>query len=176
MNLDAVNGDIIMLDENGLSSPFPFLKKLSQEELHVFKGMEGDGLYDINAIIGLGYSRYKSRKIASSLVSKGVLNKGRGYRGVTTYSPQDSFPHDPRFLNAISDIYETKEVNTSDDQFIDPKIDSNDTMRRIELYWNVTPSQVDLIYYPYFICILVTEDGHKRIDIVDGKTGKIRAS
>lgn len=173
VNINAMNGDIVIVNDNGISSPYPFLKALSEEEINVFKSMKKKAWYDIHSISGLGYSPYKARKILSGLLAKGALESGKGRRGTTLYRPRTLFPHDPRTLRSISDVLKTQEISKADAQFITPEKDASDVIRRIELYWNATVNNITMLYYPYFICNLITQDGFKRIDMIDAISGKL---
>ena len=68
INLDAQNGDITTVTEEGLSSPYPFLKHLNEDEIRVLKSMKEGGWYGSKSVAGLGLSEGKARKILSGLV------------------------------------------------------------------------------------------------------------
>lgn len=173
VNVNAMNGDIVTVDNDGISSPYPFLRILNEEEIKVFKSMKKKTWSDVHEVIGLGYSEGRARKILSGLTTKGVLETGQGRRGITIYRPRTLFPHDPRALRSISDVLRTQEISKIDVQFITPKIEASDVIKRIELYWNATVNKITLLYYPYFICNLTTQEGSQRMDMIDAINGKL---
>jgi len=52
INVNARNGDIVTVNEEGISSPYPFLKRLNEDEIRVFRSMNEGGWYDARSIIG----------------------------------------------------------------------------------------------------------------------------
>jgi len=102
INLDAQNGDIATVAEEGISLLYPFLKQLNEDEIRVLRSMREGEWYSSKSVIGLGFSEGKARKILSGLATVGAVKTGIGNRGVTTYKPLVAFPNDPRLLMSIS--------------------------------------------------------------------------
>ena len=73
ISIDASNGDIVDVDENGISSPYPFLKSLNEEEIIVFKSFKEKGYFEVRDFLHLGFSEAKSRKTLHSLALKDAL-------------------------------------------------------------------------------------------------------
>jgi type III secretion system FlhB-like substrate exporter len=174
INVNAQNGDIVTVNEEGISSPYPFLKRLNEDEIRVFRSMNEGGWYDARSIIGLGFSDGKARKILSGLANADAVKIGTGKRGVTLYKPKIAFPNDPRLLRSISDVLNIQEISKTEATFISPKIEASDIMKRIELYWNAAVNNISVLYYPYYVCNLVTHDGSQRTDMIDAISGKLR--
>ena len=84
------------------------------------------------------------------------------------------FPHDFRLLRSISDVLKMQEISKIFAQLIPPKIEASDILKRVELYWNAKSNFVNLIYYPYYVADLITQDGSRRIDIIDALNGKLK--
>jgi hypothetical protein len=174
INLDAQNGDITNVTEEGLSSPYPFLKHLNEDEIRVLKSMKEGGWYGSKSVTGLGFSEGKARKILSGLATVGAVKIGRGNRGVTIYQPQVAFPSDPRILRSISDALNVQEIPKTEATFISPKIEAIDIIKRIECYWNAKVNNVSVLFYPYYICNLATQDGSQRTDRIDAISRKLK--
>ena len=174
INVDAKNGDITTINEEGISSPYPFLKKLGEDEIRVFKTMKEDGWYSSKDIAGLGFSEGKARKILSALANVGATKTGTGNRGVTIYKPLVAFPNDPRLLSSISDTLSVQEIPKTESTFISPVIEASDIIKRMEFYWNAKVNNVSILYYPYYVCNLVTHDGSRRTDLIDAISGKLK--
>jgi hypothetical protein len=174
INVNARNGDIVTVNEEGISSPYPFLKHLNEDEIRVFRSMNEGGWYDARSIVGLGFSDGKARKILSGLANAGAVKTGTGKRGVTLYKPKVSFPNDPRLLRSISDVLNIQEIPKTEATFISPKIEASDIIKRIEFYWNAEVNNISVLYYPYYVCILITQDGSQRTDMIDAISGKLR--
>jgi hypothetical protein len=136
--------------------------------------MNEGGWYDARSIIGLGFSDGKARKILSGLANADAVKIGTGKRGVTLYKPKIAFPNDPRLLRSISDVLNIQEISKTEATFISPKIEASDIMKRIELYWNAAVNNISVLYYPYYVCNLVTHDGSQRTDMIDAISGKLR--
>lgn len=174
INLDAKDGDIATVTEEGLSSPYPFLKQLGEDEIRVYKSMNDKEWYSSKSVTGLGFSEGKARKILSGLASAGAVKTAIGNRGATVYQPQVVFPADPRILRSISDALTVQEVSKREAAFISPKIEASDIMKRLEFYWNANVNKLSVLYYPYYVCNLVAEDGSQRTDMVDAISGKLK--
>jgi hypothetical protein len=173
ISIDASDGDIITVDENGLSSAYPFLKSLNEDEIKVFKSMQEAAWYSMHSVVGAGFSEGKARKILNRLVSVGAVVSRRGNRGVLEYRPMIPFPKDPRVLRSISDALEIQEISKTDAEFIAPKIEASDIIKRIEFYWNAKVNNISVVYYPYYVCNLKTEDGSQRIDMINAIKGNL---
>ena len=175
VSFDAINGDLIVIDELGASPVHSCLKALNEDEIKLIKAMKPKGEYTVQNIAGgLGISEGKAKKTLSGLVSKGALESRRGDRGVLFYRHKTPFPWDPRLLRSFSDNLKLKEIERADTKFVSPKIEAGDIIKRIELYWNAKVNEINLLYYPYYICNLITSDGSQRMNIVDAITGKLR--
>ena len=174
ISFDALNGDIIIVDESGVSSPYAFLKVLNEDEIRVFRAMKERIEYNLQSVVGLGFSEGKSKKILSGLVTKNALETSRGERGITIYRPKTLFPHDPRLLRSISDVLKMQEISKFDAEFIPAKIEASDIIKRIEFYWNAKVNKITVLYYPYYVCNLTTQDGSQRIDTIDAVSGKLK--
>jgi hypothetical protein len=83
------------------------------------------------------------------------------------------FPKDPRVLRSISDALEIQEISKTDAEFIAPKIEASDIIKRIEFYWNAKVNNISVVYYPYYVCNLKTEDGSQRIDMINAIKGNL---
>ena len=171
LSIDASDGDIVKVNERGVSSPYPFLKRLNEDEIKVFRSMHEGAWYNMHSLVGAGFSEGKARKILSGLVNAGAVVSRRGYRGVMEYRPKVSFPRDPRFLSSISNFLKIQEVSRTDAKFVPPRIEANDIIKRIEFYWNAKVNNLSVLYYPYYVCYLKTEDGSQRTDIIDAIRG-----
>jgi hypothetical protein len=147
ISIDALNGDIVDVDENGISSPYPFLKSLNEEEVVIFKSFKGKGFFEVRDFLHLGFSEGKIRKTLHSLASKDALKVSKGRRGVTLFQPKIMFPHDFRLLRSISDVLKMRETSKTSANFVSPKIEASDILKRIELYWDAKSNSVDLLYY-----------------------------
>lgn len=172
-NLNGQNGDLVTVTEEGLFSPYPFLKRLSEEEIKVFKVMQEKSWYSSKDISGVGFSEGKSRKILSTLANVGAVKTGTGNRGVTIYQPLAEFPNDPRILKSISESMNVQEMSTKDATFVSPTIEASDVMKRLECYWNGKVNKLSMLYFPYYVCNLTTQDGSKRTDMIDAVSGKL---
>lgn len=173
VGFDASSGDVIVVDGNGVATIYPFLKNLSEEEVKVFRLMRGKQRYNMHGIVGLGFSEGKAKKILSGLVAKGALESHRGERGTIIYQTRTTFPSDPRLLKSISDVLDTQEIPKTA-EFTAPRIDASDVIKRIELYWNGKVNNIAVLYYPFYVCNLITEDGSQRIDIIDAISGRLK--
>ncbi len=173
VSLDAKNGDITIVAEEGISSPYPFLRLLSEEEIGVLKCMKEGDWHSSKSISGIGISEGKARKILSRLTSVGAVKTGTGNRGVTLYKPVVAFPNDPRLLKSISDGLTIQEIPRKEGAFISPMIEASDIVKRIEAYWKAKVNTVSVVYYPFYVSSLVTQDGSKRIDLIDAISGRL---
>lgn len=174
INIDALDGDIVTVDETGVSSPYPFLKLLNEDEVRVFRVMMEGAWYRAQSVVGLGFSEGKARKILSGLATSGAVESRRGYRGVTEYRPKAPFPNDLRLLRSISDVLKMQEISKTDAKFVSPEIEASDVIKRIELYWSAKVNNISVLYYPYYVCNLLTQDDSQRIDMIDAISGKLR--
>jgi hypothetical protein len=172
-NLNGQNGDLVTVTEEGLTLPYPFLKRLSEEDIRVFKIMQEKKWYSSKDLSGLGISEGKTRKILSILANVGAVKTAIGNRGVTIYQPLVEFPNDPRLLKSISDSLKVQEVSTKDATFISPSMEASDVMKRLECYWNGKVNNLSILYFPCYICTLTTQDGSKRTDVIDATSGKL---
>jgi len=172
INIDALDGDIVTVDETGVFSPYPFLKFLNEDEIRVLRVMKEGAWYRAQSVVGLGFSEGKARKILSGLATSGAVESRRGYRGVTEYRPKVPFPNDPRLLRSISDVLKIQEIPKTDAKFVSPEIDVSDIIKRIEFYWSAKVNKIFVLYYPYYVCNLITQDGSKRTDMIDAIRGK----
>jgi len=169
INIDASDGDIVTVDESGVSSPYPFLKLLNEDEIRVFKSMKEREWYGTQNVVGLGFSEGKARKILSGLATRGaVVGTSRG-----GYRPKVPFPNDPRLLRSISDVLEIQEISKTDANFVSPEVEASDVIKRIEFYWSAKVNNVSVLYYPYYVCNLITQDGSQRTDMIDAIRGKL---
>lgn len=173
INVNARNGDIVTVSEGDISSPYPFLNHLNEDEIRVFRSMNEGEWYNARSIIGLGFSDGKARKILSGLANAGAVKTSTGKRGVTLYKPKVAFPNDPRLLGSISKVFNIQEISKTEVTFISPEIEASDIIKRIELFWNAEVNNVSVVYYPYYVCNLVTQDGSQRIDVIDAISGKL---
>jgi hypothetical protein len=174
VNLNGQNGDIAIVAEEGISSPYPFLKLLTEEEIDVLKCMKEGVWHSSKSISGIGISEGKARKILNRLANVGAVKTGTGSRGVTIYKPVVAFPDDPRLLKTISEGLTLQEIPRSEGTFISPMIEASDIIKQIEVYWNAKVTNVSIVFYPFYIGNLVTQDGSKRIDMVDAISGRLR--
>jgi hypothetical protein len=173
INIDALDGDIVTVDETGVFSPYPFLKLLNEDEIRVLRIMKEGAWYIAQGLVGLGFSEGKARKILSGLATSGAVESRRGYRGVTEYRPKVLFPNDPRLLRSISDVLKIQEISKTDAKFVSPEIEASDIIKRIELYWSAKVNNMSVLYYPYYVCNLITQDGSQRTDMIDAIRGKL---
>jgi Holliday junction resolvase len=173
ISIDASNGDIMTVDDNGLSSQYPFLKYLSEDEIKIFKAMQEAAWYSIHSVVGAGFSEGKARKILNRLVNVGAIVSRRGYRSVLEYKPQMPFPKDPRVLRSISDALQIQEISKTDSVFVAPKIGAGDIIKRVEVYWGAKTNNIVLVYYPYYLCNLKTADASRRIDMINAVKGNL---
>lgn len=173
INIDALDGDIVTVDEGGVSSPYPFLRFLNEDEIRVFRSMKERAWYNARNVVGLGFSEGKARKILSGLATNGAVESGQGYRGITVYRPKVPFPNDPRLLRSISDVLKTQEIPKTDAKFVSPEIEASDIIKRIEFYWGAKVNKISVLYYPYYVCSLITQDGSQRTDMIDALRGKL---
>ena len=173
ISIDASHGDIVTVDENGLSYPYPFLKNLNEDEIKVFKSMQEVAWYSMHSVVGAGFSEGKARKILNRLVSVGAVVSQRGSRGVLEYKPKVLFPKDPRVIKSISDSSQIQEIPKTPSEFIAPKIEASDVIKRVEFYWNAKVNSISVLYYPYYLCTLKTEDGSQRIDMINAVKGNM---
>jgi len=173
ISIDALDGDIVTVDESGVSSLYPFLRFLNEDEIRVFRSMKAEW-YNAQSVVGLGFSEGKARKILSGLATSGSVEARRGYRGVIEYRPKIRlFPNDPRGLRSISDVLKMQEISKTDAIFISPEIEASDIIKRIELYWSAKVNNISVLYYPYYVCNLITQDGSQRTDMIDAIRGKL---
>jgi len=173
IDFDARNGDVVTVNEGGIFSPYPFLKSLNDDEIRVFRSMNEGEWYASKSIVGLGLSDGKARKILSGLANAGAVKTGTGNRGATMYKPKIVFPNDPRLLRSISDVLSVQEISKTEATFISPKIEASDVIKRIEVYWAAKVDNIVVLYYPYYVCNLVTQDGSQRTDMIDALSGKL---
>jgi hypothetical protein len=174
VNFDAQNGDIATISEEGISFPFSYLKNLEEEEIQVLKVMKEDGWYGPKEVTGIGISEGKARKILSRLSTVGAVKVGSGNRGAIVYRPSTDFPRDPRLLGSISNRLPIQEISKTEATLISPEISASDIIKRIASYWNAEVKKVSMLYYPFYICSLMTQDGSKRTDLIDAISGKLR--
>jgi hypothetical protein len=172
--VDALNGDVVNVDETGISSPYSVLKSLNEEEIVIFKSINKKGNYEARNFLHLGYSEGKIRKILHSLVSKGALTTSRGKKGLTLFQSKILFPQDLRLLKSISAVLKMQELSKTDAEFISPKIEASDILKRVEFYWDAKGKTIDLLYYPYYVVDLITQDSSKRVDIIDAINGTLK--
>lgn len=172
VSINATNGDLMSVDQNGLSCPYPFLKHLNEDEINALRGME-EGWYSVHSLVGGGFSEGKAKKILNRLATVGAVELRRGYKGVLECKPKVLFPKDPRTLRSISDALQIQEIPATGAEFIPPKIEASDMLKRIESYWNCKVNHISVTYYPYYVCSLKTADGSQRTDMVDALNGSV---
>jgi Holliday junction resolvase len=172
VSINGLNGDIMTVDQNGLSCPYPFLKILNEDEVKAFKEMQTEW-YTIHSLVGIGFSEGKAKKILNRLATVGAVEFRRGYKGILEYKPKVLFPKDPRILKSISDTLTMQEIASSVAEFTTPTIEASDVIKRIESYWNAKVNNMSVIYYPYYTCSLKTADGSQRIDMIDALHGRV---
>jgi len=171
VNVDALTGELVTVDENGISYIYGYLSKLNEEEISIIRSYER---FTIAELTGLGYSPYKARKVASSLASKGIVRAYKPRHGPTIYKLQVSFPRNPQMLRSISSTYITKEKKKGNVQFYAPSQDPSAVIKALESYWvKAKVKNLYVIYYPYFTYVLTTKDGSKRVEMLDALTGKV---
>ena len=85
-----------------------------------------------------------------------------------------AFPSDPRLLRSISDALNVHEIPKKEATFISPTIEASDIIKRIESYWHAKVNNLSVLYYPYYVCNLVTQDGSQRTDMIDAVSRKLR--
>lgn len=121
-------------------------------------------------LVGLGYSEGKARKIMRSLAGKNVMTY---YRGVGTLKVQ--FPNEPRLLKSISEVHKlTSIADKTVSKTSEPTKEASTIVKALESYWEqASVNKIKTIYYPYFINLLIAEDGSKRIEALDAVTGII---
>lgn len=174
VNFDAQNGDLVTISEEGIAFAFPYLKHLEEEEIRVLRIMKEGGWYSARSVAGIGISEGKARKILSRLSAVGAVKAGSGNRGATIYQPLNAFPTDPRILGSISNKLPMQEISKTEATLNSPAIDASDIVKRIECYWNAQAKKVSVLYYPFYVCSLITQDGSKRKDLIDSVSGKLR--
>ena len=171
LDVDAITGDLVTVDESGISYPYSHLARINEDEINVLKAFRSFRATDLT---GLGYSTGKARRIASGLVAKGVATKSRGKRGTLIYQIQVPFPRDPRLLKSISDVHATREGVEAKATFQTPAQDASAVIKALESYWTgATVKNLTTIYYPYFVYVLLAEDGSKRVEVLDAITGSL---
>ncbi|MCJ7632559.1 restriction endonuclease [Candidatus Bathyarchaeota archaeon] len=173
ISIDALRGDISTVNENGICFPYPFLKRLNEDEIKVFRSMMGGAWYSSHNIVGQGFSEGKARKILSGLANAGAVESGKGARGVAIYRSKIPFPIDPRVLRSISDVFQMEDVSEADAKFISPVIKASDIIKRIESYWNAKVNNISVSYYPYYVINLKTQDGSQRTDMINAIRGNL---
>lgn len=174
VNFDAQKGDLTTTTTEGIVSPYPFLKHLEEEEIQVLKSMKEDKWYSSKNIAGIGISEGKARKIGSRLATVGAVKTGKGNRGVTIYQPTIAFPTDPRILKPISQASTVVEISKTEGAFASPSIEASDIVKRIEAYWRAKVNNISVLYYPFYVSKLSTQDGSQRTDLIDAVSGKLR--
>jgi hypothetical protein len=170
--MNATTGDLMSIDENGLSCPYPFLKHLNEEEIHAFRAM-GESWYSFHSLTGIGFSDGKAKKIINRLAAVGAVELQRGYKGVLQCKPKTPFPRDPRTLKSISNSFKIEEIPATSAEFSSPKIEASDIIKRVESYWNGKVKGISVVYYPYYVCSLRTADGSQRMDMIDALNGSV---
>lgn len=169
--VDSLTGELVTLDEEGVTYLFGYLSQLDEEEIRVMRAAHS---FTAASLTGLGFSEYKARKIAARLASKGVVKAYRPKRGPMVYKLQVSFPDDPRILKSISNLYSVQEKIEADMKFTAPGCDASAVIRALKSYWDeATVKNLFTTYYPYFACMLLAEDGSRRVEMLDAVTGLI---
>ncbi len=172
--VNALSGDIVNVDETGISSPYSILKLLNEEEITLFKAIRNKRNYEARAFLYLGLSEAKIKKILHSLVAKGALSTLQGKRGITLFSPKFLFPQDIRDFTSISGILKMQEISKTEATFISPKIEASAIMKRVDSYWNAKSKSISLLYYPYYIVELISQDNSMRHDRIDALNGTLK--
>lgn len=169
--VDGINGYLIKEIAGGLSFPYNWIWDLKEEEVSVIKFVGKSDFLSKN-LAALGYSEGKVRKLVSSLVSKGFLNV-KGGRPVV-YTSNVEFPDDPRLVIApeISNLENNeKDLQT---KTIEHNVNVSSVNSLLKHIWNIHEIKNILkIYYPLYSYILKSEDGTKRIQILDGVFGTL---
>jgi len=181
LSADAVTGELVTLDKNGISYPYGYLGSLNEDEIKALKTAvrRGNRLFiDHTILMGIGYSDGKSRKIVNSLSGKGIVTKVYGYRmAYVGANVNVQFPYDPRLLKSISSVHAIEKSTGKISKTLPPAKDASAVIKALENYWtDVHVKKIDVVYYPYFVYVLTAEDGSKRVETLDAITGVLNES
>jgi hypothetical protein len=169
--VDAVQGDLVTLDENGVSYAYSYLRNLDEDEIRVLRSYRS---YSIADLMALGYSEGRAKKITNSLMGKGLVKAYKPKQGPMVYSVQVPFPLDPRLLSSVSGAGMSLGEITTEGVRRFPLIEASSVVRALESYWmHASVKKIRVVYYPYYVYTLTAEDGSRRTEFLDGRTGKL---
>lgn len=175
VNADAVTGELITCDGNGISYPYEYLGTLDTDEISALRIASQNRKLSLEVLLGLGYSEGKARRMLKSLSGKGVI-RSPARRGFP-YTVNVSFPHDPQQLQSISAVHKVQESGQGITKTREVAKDASAIIKALESYWTgASVKKIKVIYYPYFVSILVAEDGSRRIETLDAITNIINES
>lgn len=171
ISVDAVTGEIVNLDKGLIAYSFGALCSLSEEEILVLRSFS-KGWFSKERLLSVGYSPSKSEMIFKTLLGKGLI---RGEKSGSRYYYRSSleFP-DPQKIRSIGTSCEIKLLNPPIQLFPGGTLKPSEVMRALSNCWpGTTIRKIELLYYPYYVFRLRRLDGSRRVEALDGVTGRI---
>lgn len=169
--IDGLSGDLLVYGDTGISYPYKWIWKLKAEETAVIKFV-GQRTFAVKDLAALGHSEGKARQLVSSLVAKGVVTSIHGKP--VTYKSKVEFPYDIRPLMPRNISNPERKSDTINEKVFNPTVDLSATIAIVKFIWNVIDMKSTCkIFYPFYSCVLKSEDGTKRLDVLDGVSGEL---
>lgn len=167
--VDALLGDIVRPEATGITYPYAYLGSLEADEIKITRAV-GFDWFDVSKIIGLGYTEGKAARLLKGLVGKGVIER-KDVRPAA-YRVKVQFPSRPDWLRPISQLESTR--GKSEGVVLSPKVEPSSVIRALESYWSkVSVKGITTLRYPYYVYVLKSQDGSRRVEIVDGISGSL---
>ncbi|MBI3860084.1 MAG: restriction endonuclease [Thaumarchaeota archaeon] len=167
--VDALLGDVVRPEGTLITYPYSHLSSLEEDEIGIMRTV-GLDWFDISRVIGLGYSEGKAGKLLKGLVGKGVVER-RATRPIA-YKVRVQFPDKPHTLFPISEMGSTQA--TGEGVILSPLLEPSSVIRALESYWaKVNVKGITSLHYPYYVYVLRSEDGSRRVEVIDGISGSL---
>jgi len=174
VSIDALLGDIVRPENTGIAYPYSYLSSLEEDEIKIIRAV-GFVSFDISRVVGLGYTEGKATKLLRGLVGKGIIER-RDTRPIRYKRPlRVQFPDRPDALWPISQMGSTQ--GKTEGVVLAPSVEPSSVVRALESYWSkVTVKGVTSLQYPYYVYVLRSQDGGRRVEAMDGITGILNES
>ena len=167
--VDATTGAIIDIDNNGIYYGFSYLSSLTEEEISLLYYVSKVKAFEKRNLSSIGWTTTKINKVVNSLTGKNLLVMVNARPA--TYSSRYNYPYDPSIFASLIESFPLTEKIT-DELKIRNSLPAGTISTMFQSFWSSCKiSEIDLVYYPYYMVVFERKDGTKRTEIIDGLTG-----
>ena len=171
VTFDAVSGSLVRVAPTNVDYSPSWLSVLAPDEVRLLR-TAGGRAFRLAALVALGLSEAKSKRVVASLLGKGLVRQTEVRPA--TYQAVRLFPDVPEALTALTDVHEICEDAGRGNAVVVPAgSEPNAVVSAVELYWDARVNQLRTVYYPYFYAIYRREGGSIRVDAIDAVTGAV---